>query len=523
MKKYLFILSLFLFLLPQKSMASGIDSLSFTSQFIGVGETWYTDYFTGCSVYTNRSFFKDESGGLHMVFISNYQLFYYASFDGGQTWSEEQIITGFEGDIKQAIIWVDADGNPFIAITTNPYFNYGNPTGISYGQEFHINTYFIYKEVESWLIEDVYLSEADNGWSYNYGMLASELYKEGDEFVIVGARYGWYDYGGEIWEVKRNSEGTWSDPNVILDYNDTNVDHSVVHVYSILYDDGSKDLVYDRPYNSSGIAELATIHFDGENWSAATQLTTDLYNYVAWDLTTGGNGQMWLSYFSNEPEPHVVLYNSLDSPVELAIDLSLVDTIQSLKIHYTADDLLNLIIYPYMNDTAVLYVSEDLGLTWSEPFYEDRAMLTGVLPVSDQYSTQLADFDFMHISRVSNVEPYGPDSLFYHHIDLFNTTYLGIDQYEMIRDKMTIYPNPVLDEVRISYLSNISKDMELRIMDLHGKVMLERDCKGSEGETIFTLDVSNLKAGVYIIEMYEIGYPPDEFHRTKTKMLKISN
>jgi hypothetical protein len=109
-----------------------------------------------------------------MVFISNYKLFYYYSPDGGQNWTEEQIITGYEGGIRRAVICADSEGNPYIGISTNPYYNYANPTNVSYGHEFHYNAYFIYKSEGSWYSEEVYVSSSELGFSENYGFTLSE-------------------------------------------------------------------------------------------------------------------------------------------------------------------------------------------------------------------------------------------------------------------------------------------------------------------------------------------------------------
>ncbi len=97
MKKTTLFIFVLLFLFAHKVEAQEIDALNITSTYVTVGETWYTDYFTWYSVYTDRSFFKDENGGLHTVFLSNYKLYYCYSSDG-TTWSSEQIMSTYSGD-----------------------------------------------------------------------------------------------------------------------------------------------------------------------------------------------------------------------------------------------------------------------------------------------------------------------------------------------------------------------------------------------------------------------------------------
>ena len=525
MKKFTIFLALFLYLLPFNVGASGVDSLNINSQFVTLGEAFYTDYFTNYSVYSNRSFFKDENGGLHMVFISNYDLRYCYSLDSGSTWIVEDIVSNYAGDFKEAVIYADGDGIPYIAATVNPYFDYGNPTSIVYGQEFRYNVVHYYKNEGNWIEEDVYISTTNTSFSGNYGMRVCEIYMDMDgEMVIMGSRYGWYTYGGEIWEFNRDSEGVWSEPSVVHGYNDTSVDHTLHYVYSILKDTGVRDLVYCRPYNASGIAELATMHYDGATWSAPVQLTTDLYNYVAWDLSVSAGEDPYLVHFSNDPTPHVNMYTDLsEASVELDIDLSLVDTIQSVKIQVTKDELLDLIVYPLNSDTAVLYVSEDLGETWGDPIYTERKNLTGVLPYADQFSSQGVDLEYMYVYREPHLEPYGPDSLFYRHIEQVNTTALGLRDYEDMEEKLTFYPNPFIDQLTIEYIQQVAGELNLKIYNLQGKVVLDRNYNGIPGITTIKIDLGFLDAGTYIIEVFENDAPNDGLHHSIQKVLKLSS
>ncbi len=514
MKKFTLLITVFLLLITPNLKGSGYDSLTVENTFIAVGETWYTDYYTNYSVWTHRSFFEDENGGLHIAFLSNYELFYYSSIDDGETWSGEQIITGYEGGIKYAVICADASGNPYIAINVNPYYTYGNPTSISFGQEFNIDAYFVYKAEGAWSVQNVYTH------SGNYGFRVSEIYAEGEIFKILGSRYGWYDYGGEIWETTRSLEGVWSPINVLYDYNDTGVDHSLINVFSVLKDNGVRDLVYCRPYNNNAVSEVATIHYDGSTWGTPVSLTTDLHNYVSWDMTVNSEGDVWIASFNNDPEPKVYLSNNLQAGVEIPIDLSMMVSVNAIKIHYTPG-LLNLMVYPTASDSVHVYVSTDEGETWGDVNYADRSSFAGIMAVTDQYSDHLPDFDFITIRRVSNEEPFGPDSLFFGHVELVNTTALGVNRHENIKAKLSFYPNPVMDEITVSYNVNVPTDLDLRIYNLQGKIVYTCVFHGDKGDSTIKLNLGILDAGTYILEVYEKGHPPDGLHRAGQKMLKL--
>jgi hypothetical protein len=494
-----------MFLLPlQKMEAQGIDSLNITSTYITLGESWYTDYFTGYAVYTDRSFFKDENGGLHAVFLSNYKLYYCFSEDGS-TWSTEQISNDHDGDFREAVIYADDQGNPYIAVTVNPYYNYGNPTGVNYGDEFRYNVYYYFKDGGNWVEELVYDSTLDPGFLGNYGCRVNELYKNLDgDMVLIGHRYGWYTYGGELWEFTRDAAGGWSGTTIIHAYDDTPVDHATESSKSYLKASGERYLIYSRPYNSSGIAELVYMsNMEGE-WSAPTVLTTDLINYRSWDLSVSPNEEMYLIHYSNNPTPHVNLYTDFGASVEIPVDLSMVDEIQHAKIHITRDGILDLLVYPAdPEQTAILYASEDLGETWSDPINVERSDFPGVLPATDQFSDQGVDLEFLRISRISAVEPYGPDSLFYNHIEQFNTGTLSTSEYERSDDGLTLYPNPFSDVVTVGYIVRNSGELNIRVFNLQGKLVADFNRAGAAGENQIQLDLGDLDSGTYVIEVLE--------------------
>lgn len=521
MKRFTLLIFVLLFLSTHKVEAQGIDSLNVSSTFVTVGETWYTDYFTWYAVYTNRSFFKDENGGLHAVFLANYEL-YYSYSDDGLIWSTEQIISTYNGDFKEAVIYADTDGNPYIAVTVNPYFDYGNPTGINYGDEFRYSMYYFFKEEGSWVEEELFNSTLVTGFSGNYGGRVNELYKNmDDEMVLISSRYGWYAYGGEYWEFTRDSEGTWSEAAIIHSFNDTPIDHSAEASRIFLKGTGERNLIYTRPYNASGDTELGYMNNTDGVWSEPVLLSTDLINHGAWDLSISPDEEMYLIHYSNTPTPHVNMYTDFEESTELAVDLSMVDTLQAAKIHITETGILDLFVYPLNTDTAILYASEDYGLTWSEPMYLEKKDFPGVLPVTDQFSDQGTDLEFIRIARVSNTEPYGPDSLFYNHIEQINSGTLGIANREGLSDKLSLHPNPFSDMVTVNYLLKEQGELNIRIFTLQGKIIVDRYYLGNIGENQIRMDLGSLESGTYIIEILELDQTKDNLHKATKKLIKL--
>lgn len=519
MKKQLLALLIFLSFSVYKVEAQGIDSLNITSTYVTLGEAWYVDYFTSYS-YTGRSFFKDESGGLHVAFIANYKLHYCYSEDG-LTWNTEQVTSTYDGDFKEAVIYADADGNPYIATTVNPYFDYGNPTGVTFGNEFRYSMYYFYKSGDNWVEEEVFNSTLITGYQGNYGGRVNELYMDmNGDMVLTACRYGWYSYGGELWEFTRSSEGSWSPLSIIHTYNDTPVDHATELSRSLLHSTGERNMIYTRPYNSSGVTELAYMNYAEGGWSPPIVLTTDLINHASWDLSIGPDEELFLIHYSNNPTPHINMYTDFDESAELNVDLSMVATLQHAKIHVTEDGILDLFVYPADSDTALLFASEDYGITWSAPMGVAKADFAGILPVTDQFSDQGLDLEYIRFSRVSPTEPYGPDSLYYSHIDQINTSTLGISRYEESREELLIYPNPFLEIATVKITLDQPIDLTIRVYNLEGKMVLSRRYRGSVGDNQILLGMEQLDSGTYIIEVLDSDQGMGSMPRYTGKLVK---
>ena len=519
MKKSTLFIFVLLFLFVHKVEAQEIDSLDITSTYITVGETWYTAPFTWYSVYTDRSFFKDENGGLHAAFLANYKLYYCYSADG-VTWSSEYIMSTYDGDFKEAVIYADAAGNPYIAATVNPYFNYGTHNGMTYGNEFRYSVYYFFKDQGSWVQEEVYNSTLNPSFSGNYGCRVNELYKNTDgEMVLVGSRYGWYTYGGAFWEFKRNTAGTWSDLSIIHTFSDTPIDKATEVSRSFLKSTGERHLIYSRPYNASGLTELAYMTYTNNVWSAPTVLTTDLINHGAWDMSISANEEMYLIHYSNTPTPHVNMYTDFSGSTQLNVDLSTVTEIQSAKIHITEDGILDLLVFPTGTDTAILYASEDYGLTWTAPISKAREDLQGVLPVTDQFSSQGTDLEIIRVSRASNTEPYGPVTLYYNHAEHINS--LGINDYDILTDTLALYPNPFSDMLTLNYTLREMGELNMNIYNLQGKKIVDRTYEGNVGENEFQMNLGYLESGIYIIEVIELNQTKGNLQRVTKKLIKF--
>ena len=67
--------------------------------------------------------------------------------------------------------------------------------------------------------------------------------------------------------------------------------------------------------------------------------------------------------------------------------------------------------------------------------------------------------------------------------------------------KLTIYPNPVTDQLQIRYETAIAGAVQIQIMDLQGKVLLQQELSRQTGANHAQILVSQLTNGLYICRL----------------------
>ena len=74
----------------------------------------------------------------------------------------------------------------------------------------------------------------------------------------------------------------------------------------------------------------------------------------------------------------------------------------------------------------------------------------------------------------------------------------GFSDTEFHLNELSLYPNPVLDQLQIEYLSTTLSYGEISILDLNGKVVLVRKISNDIGENKQVIDISALTQGIYL-------------------------
>jgi len=415
--KNLCVLFIIIFGLFTLSSAQSLpDSVNYNTADIDIGEPFYTGYFTGFGHSTINSFIEDPVDGyLHVAYVDNYELYYYKSTDEGQSWIKEQIITGHEGDIRYAALAIDLNQKIFIAFTIHSLYNYSNPTGISFGQEFFYDLYCLNNLSGNWSIEQIELHSISN-----YGAVIQNIFVDKDNDVhILANRYGWNSLGGEAWEWIRNSTtNAWGPKNTIVQFSDAGYDKFIFDRYLTLIDTaGTINLVCARQLADN--YRLFYLTYDGSSWGAPVEISDNIA--VAWnrfDAIVDPDYNKYVVYLYNNSSglPELKVTINLDSPQTANINLAPTDTLNYFTLHCDQHGLFTMYLW-IKNKNVHITFSNDC-LNWSDPVEVPDSLTNyfgGMMVRTDTrqgYFTNRAR-QIVVAAGTRGAQPYGPDSLFY--------------------------------------------------------------------------------------------------------------
>ena len=98
---------------------------------------------------------------------------------------------------------------------------------------------------------------------------------------------------------------------------------------------------------------------------------------------------------------------------------------------------------------------------------------------------------------------------------LLKSTPTGIQDNNIQKDELKVYPNPATDKLDVSINSNVAESTEVIIYDQSGRKMQSLE-KAYDGSTPVTINVSSLSGGFYLLSV-------KNSHFTSTKRFFISN
>ena len=93
--------------------------------------------------------------------------------------------------------------------------------------------------------------------------------------------------------------------------------------------------------------------------------------------------------------------------------------------------------------------------------------------------------------------------------EIQNLSFTGFTAVKIIAtnqsSKIVLFPNPVLDELHLNFVSNNNEAMRLEIFDIQGKMLYQKLINSQNGTNDVKLDVSQLHKGLYLCRLRGSG------------------
>jgi len=529
--KGLFMAILFSLLTGQsivKAQTTLPDSIIFQGSKLDIGEKFRTSGFpnpASFSHFTVNSYFKEPNGIEHLAYVDNYKLFYFKSTDDGKNWSKEQVITSYEGDIRNCALTVDTVGKVFIGITVNNNLNYSNPSATSYGTEWFFDLYCVNNKTGSWAKELVSTHS-----SSNYGSLVEGLFVDaGNNVHIIANYYGWNSVGGTAWEWTRSAtSNTWGTAKTIVQFSDAPVDRFINDSYTIAHDQkGNVTLVMCRETTNTTVSKprLFYVRYTGSSWSAPVGITDSVA--IAWnrfDAFVDPAGHTYIAYLKNTKlgVPELKIIKDFQPAQTVSLNLAVNDTLNYFRIHCNAKGLITM----YLNLNKVKKLSTQVtfshdAIHWTNPVTipaNISRFIGGAIVKTDTRRGYFTDYckQMVVTSGPRTALPYGPDTLFYGSIKLLETPVAG--NAELVSSRIILtqnYPNPFAETTIITWQLPKDAHVILKVYDFTGReVKTLVNCEQAKGEHKVNFDATGLPAGVYFYQLRANG-------RVETKKMII--
>lgn len=90
-------------------------------------------------------------------------------------------------------------------------------------------------------------------------------------------------------------------------------------------------------------------------------------------------------------------------------------------------------------------------------------------------------------------------------VTLSSTTVKSLDETETVAEEsapeITVFPNPTTGTINLDYTTSKEENIDVRILNITGKVILSENVQASEGQNILHYDISAQTDGVYILQV----------------------
>jgi PKD repeat protein len=240
------------------------------------------------------------------------------------------------------------------------------------------------------------------------------------------------------------------------------------------------------------------------NWEVINQENNNAFTI---ENTTGYSGNQCAKLVNFGQAP-----SNIDELISSPIDLSVVPANGTVTLSFRYSYRKKLAAdYEYLK----VFITGDCGESWVQRKTLGGTQLGSIALATSWKPSSQADWATVHMTNVTSnyfeqnfrvkfrFEGEGGNNFYLDDINLYggspsNTIVLGVNEDQNLNN-ITLYPNPVQDELSVEYSATSASEITVSIVDMAGKHLQAHRIQSNAGQNIIMMDTKELAAGKYTL------------------------
>ncbi|MEY3049781.1 MAG: hypothetical protein RL365_1819 [Bacteroidota bacterium] len=240
------------------------------------------------------------------------------------------------------------------------------------------------------------------------------------------------------------------------------------------------------------------------NWEVINQENNNAFTI---ENTTGYSGNQCAKLVNFGQAP-----SNIDELISAPIDLSVVPANGTVTLSFRYSYRKKLAAdYEYLK----VFITGDCGENWVQRKTLGGSQLSSIASATSWKPSSQADWATVHMTNVTSnyfkqnfrvkfrFEGEGGNNFYLDDINLYsgspsNTIVLGVNEDKNLNN-ITLYPNPVQDELSVEYTAASASELTVSIVDMAGKLIQAHRIQSNTGQNIIMMDTKELAAGKYTL------------------------
>jgi PKD repeat protein len=240
------------------------------------------------------------------------------------------------------------------------------------------------------------------------------------------------------------------------------------------------------------------------NWEVINQENNNAFTI---ENTTGYSGNQCAKLVNFGQAP-----SNIDELISSPIDLSVVPANGTVTLSFRYSYRKKLAAdYEYLK----VFITGDCGESWVQRKTLGGSQLSSIALATAWKPSSQADWATVHMTNVTSnyfeqnfrvkfrFEGEGGNNFYLDDINLYggspsNTIVLGVNEDQNLNN-ITLYPNPVQDELSVEYNATSASELTVSIVDMAGKLIQAHRIQSNAGQNIIMMDTKELAAGKYTL------------------------